>query len=121
MLITAPLGSELHQEPFHYYGGYTPHWYCRFLPEAGVDVESIVPNRGFFSFFAQEGQRFSVYLSPLNRSRPRRWSPALLLLWLITWPLFRLMLPLLAGPLDRLGLERAATVGYHVAGRKRSL
>src|SRR5690348_7241307 len=27
LLLTAPLGSFLHQEPFHYYGGYTPHWY----------------------------------------------------------------------------------------------
>src|SRR5262245_31626356 len=27
LLLTAPLGSILHQEPYHYYGGYTPHWY----------------------------------------------------------------------------------------------
>ena len=29
LLLTAPLGSGLHQEPFHFYGGYTPHWYRR--------------------------------------------------------------------------------------------
>lgn len=37
LLLTAPLGSGLHQDPFHFYGGYTPYWYRRFLTEAGFD------------------------------------------------------------------------------------
>src|SRR5215470_8556959 len=32
LLHTAPLGSILHQEPYHIYGGYTPYWYQKFLP-----------------------------------------------------------------------------------------
>ncbi len=34
LLLTAPLGSGIHQEPYHFYGGYTPFWYRRFLRRA---------------------------------------------------------------------------------------
>ena len=37
--ITAPLGSGLHQLPFHFYGGYTPEWYRRFTKEAGLHYD----------------------------------------------------------------------------------
>jgi len=119
LLVSAPLGSELHQEPFHYYGGYTPHWYRRFLPAAGIQIEDISANRGFFSYFAQEGRRFSAYLDPRHVVNATRWWPLLVVLWAITLPLLRIVLPVVAGPLDRLCLERTCTVGYHVTGRKR--
>jgi ubiquinone/menaquinone biosynthesis C-methylase UbiE len=120
LLVSSPLGSELHQDPFHYYGGYTPHWYRRFLPAAGIEIENIAANRGFFSYFAQEGQRFSTYLNPRRVMNSTRWWPLLTLLWVATLPLLRFILPLLAEPLDRLCLERTCTVGYHVSGRKRA-
>jgi len=120
LLVSAPLGCELHQEPFHYYGGYTPHWYRRFLPAAGIEIEDIAANQGFFSFFAQEGQRFSAYLDPRRVMHSTRWWPLLVLLWGATLPLLRFVLPLSAAPLDRLCLERTCTVGYHVSGRKRA-
>ncbi len=59
LLITAPLGSGLHQQPHHYYGGYTPHWYRKFLTEFGCDVVEITPNHGWFALLAQECARFS--------------------------------------------------------------
>ena len=40
LLLTAPLASYLHQEPYHYYGGYTPYWYRKFLPERGRDLRT---------------------------------------------------------------------------------
>lgn len=55
--ITAPLGSGLHQLPYHFYGGYTPEWYKRFCYEAGMDVVEITPNGGFFRHLAQECAR----------------------------------------------------------------
>lgn len=118
LLITAPLGSHLHQEPYHFYGGYTPHWYQRFLPAAGCQVESIEPNCGFFSFFGQEALRFSSYLHPRAIRRlgaPR--AAALSCVWAVTLPLFQ-VLPVLGRVLDGLGLERTATVGYHVVAVK---
>lgn len=120
LMLSAPQGSELHQEPYHFYGGYTPHWYLKFLPEVGIDVASIQRNRGFFGLFAQESERCSAYLRPrFARQRTRYW-PLLGIGWLLTLPLFRVILPLLAKPLDSLHLEQTATVGYHVLGIKRS-
>ena len=121
LLISAPLGCLLHQEPYHFYGGYTPHWYRKFLTEAGCDVEQIEPNRGFFSLFAQEGIRFSCYIDPRRTTKYPLLCPLLSGLWLVTFPFFRVLFPLLAKPLDRLGVEKIATVGYHVVARKRAV
>lgn len=55
--ITAPLGSGLHQLPFHFYGGYTPEWYRRFSREAGMEAIEVTPNGGFFKHLAQECAR----------------------------------------------------------------
>lgn len=59
MLLTAPLGSGLHQEPFHYYGGFTRHFYEKFLPPMGMRVTELRPNGGFFRHLAQECARVS--------------------------------------------------------------
>jgi SAM-dependent methyltransferase len=120
LLLSAPLGSHLHQEPYHFYGGYTPYWYRHFLPAVGCDVEAIEPNHGFFSFFGQEALRFSEYVRPRNtRGRPFGQRVALSMIWVATLPLFH-ALPVLARSLDRLALERTATVGYHVVAMKRA-
>ena len=119
LLLTAPMGSFLHQEPFHFYGGYTPHWYRKFLPEAGMEVVSIEPNRGLFSWFGQEAQRFSAFIDP-RRTLKTGWCwPFLTLLWLVTLPFCRLLFPLVGQSLDELGLGQVATVGYHVVAIKR--
>ena len=54
IFLTAPLGSGLHQLPYHYYGGYTPEWYKHFFPKFGLNVKEITPNGGFFKLLAQE-------------------------------------------------------------------
>jgi glycosyltransferase involved in cell wall biosynthesis/SAM-dependent methyltransferase len=59
LFITAPLGSGLHQQPYHFYGGYTEHWYRKFLSDYGCEVLEITPNHGFFANLAQECCRFS--------------------------------------------------------------
>jgi SAM-dependent methyltransferase len=118
LLLTAPLGSLLHQEPYHFYGGYTPYWYRKFLPEAGLEIESLEANKGFFSLFGQEALRFSSLIDP-RRTSHLKWSrPGSMLLWLITLPFLRGVFPLLGERLDRLELERVATAGYHVAAIK---
>lgn len=62
-LITAPLGSGLHQLPFHFYGGYTPEWYRRFSKEAGLEATEITPNGGFFKHLAQECVRAANHVA----------------------------------------------------------
>lgn len=59
LLVTAPLGSGLHQLPFHFYGGYTPGWYQHFGARFGLHVREITPNGGFFRHLAQECARMS--------------------------------------------------------------
>lgn len=46
LLLTTPLGSWLHMEPYHYYGGYTPYWFEHWLPQHGLRLESLVPQGG---------------------------------------------------------------------------
>lgn len=62
LLLTAPLGSGLHQLPYHYYGGYTPAWYERVLGQVGFEQVEITANRGFFAQYGQESIRFTRLL-----------------------------------------------------------
>jgi len=119
LLLSAPLGCHLHQEPYIFYGGFTPYWYRHFLAEAGLEIETIEANRGFFSFFAQEGLRFSALIDPRRTAHTGLvlWV-GLVVLWIVTLPLLRVLFPLLASSLDRLGLYEKATVGYHVVAVK---
>ncbi len=57
LLLSAPLGAGLHQQPHHYYGGFTPGFYKKFLPKFGFKIISIEPNCGFFKHLAQESWR----------------------------------------------------------------
>jgi 2-polyprenyl-3-methyl-5-hydroxy-6-metoxy-1,4-benzoquinol methylase len=118
LLLTAPLGSFLHQEPYHFYGGFTPHWYARFLPEVGLELVSIEANGGFFLWFAQEAKRFNALIDPRRVPKGGTLRIVLALLWLVTLPFCRVLFPLVADRLDSLGLERMATVGYHVVARR---
>jgi hypothetical protein len=81
-------------------------------------VRSIESNRGFFSFFGQEAQRFSEFLHP-RRTRQLGVMRAAFLtgVWIASLPAAQL-LPPLGTLLDRWDLERIATVGYHVVAVK---
>jgi SAM-dependent methyltransferase len=111
LILTAPLGDGLHMEPYHFYGGYTPYWYHRFLAEAGFDRIAVEPNGGFFKHYGQESQRFSAMLDP-RRTREMWWFT--FPFWVVTLPWFRLILPAICYLLDRIDRHRGLTVGYHV-------
>lgn len=63
LFLTAPLGSGLHQLPYHYYGGFTPEWYKKFLNDAGLIINEITPNGGFFKHLNQECARAANILN----------------------------------------------------------
>jgi SAM-dependent methyltransferase len=120
LFLSAPLGSFLHQVPYHYYGGYTPYWFEKFLPQAGLRVDTLTPNQGFFSLFGQETQR---YAELLGGPAVRRLGPGKRLLVCVIRACMRpaaRLLPLAGYWLDRFGLETMATVGYHVIATKTS-
>ncbi|MDB4916476.1 MAG: Methyltransferase type 11 [Gemmatimonadetes bacterium] len=115
LLLSAPLGSLLHQEPYHFYGGFTPYWYRKFLEEAGFETPAIERNAGFFRWFAQEALRFAQYLDP-RRTGSLRMGDRMkaTCLWLVSAPFCYVMFPLAGRWLDTLGLESIGTAGYHV-------
>ncbi len=114
LILTAPLGSGIHQEPYHYYGGYTPYWYRDFLAAAGFESIGIEPNAGSFQFFAQECIRFARTTRPFRLGMPflleLLWAP----LWLLLFPLLVVLFPAVCSVLDRYDTEHRFTVGYHV-------
>jgi len=96
LFLSAPLGSGLHQLPYHYYGGFTPEFYKKFLPEYGFEIISIEPNCGFFKHLAQELWR--AYFIAKNEE----------LLKLIPW----------LSQKDSENLIKEFTVGFHVEAKK---
>ncbi len=120
LIVSAPLGSLLHQQPYHFYGGYTPYWYRKFLVEAGFDEPVIERNAGFFRWAGQEALRFAQYLDPRRTGKlglgARIGTTAI---WLLTAPMCYVILPFVGKWLDGLGLEEIGTAGYHVVARRR--
>lgn len=120
ILLTAPLGSGIHQEPYHYYGGYTPYWYRRVLPEAGFDEITIEENAGSFRHYAQESIRFMQMTRPFSMRMPLIGELIWLPCWLLLLPILAGLIPLAAKVLDRFDWEKRFTVGYHVRAVKRT-
>lgn len=114
LILTAPLGSGIHQEPYHFYGGYTPFWYERFLSEAGFEAIHVVPNDGTYRHTAQETIRFVRMSMPFRFNAPWYVSVAWLPVWLLLAPILAIGVPVAAKFLDRFDPERRHTVGYHV-------
>jgi SAM-dependent methyltransferase len=109
LLLTAPLGSGLHQEPYHFYGGFTPHWYRRFLTEAGFEQIAVEANGGFFKYLGQENLRFVKMLAPWRGLKQFLLFP----IWIFSFPL-ALILPLVGYWGNALDFQKDFTVGYHV-------
>jgi SAM-dependent methyltransferase len=119
LILTAPLGSGIHQEPYHFYGGYTPFWYERFLREAGFESINVVANAGSLRHVAQESIRFVAMTRPFGLKAPVYIQLLWLPFWLLLAPILALVMPLAARILDRFDSDRRFTVGYHVTATRR--
>jgi SAM-dependent methyltransferase len=106
--ISAPLGSGLHQQPFHFYGGFTPHFYRRFLSQLGFELVSKEPNGRFFRMLLQEMNR-GMGIIQSHRRYPR-WHPARWLLRVASGDRVARWLTRLD---DEIPIDEF-TVGYHV-------
>ena len=119
LLLSAPLGSGIHQEPYHFYGGYTPFWYQRFLTEAKFDTIVVEANGGFFKMFGWTCVRYLHTLGKAARNMP--WwlrLPALALG--IVMACWSVPVIILCDLLDRYDRDRGFTAGYHVTARKQA-
>lgn len=119
LILTAPLGSGIHQEPHHFYGGYTPYWYEKFLNGVGFDAIDVTPNAGSLRHVAQETIRFVLMTRPFGFAAPLYAQLAWLPFWLFLAPILALVVPVAAKLLDRFDSERRFTVGYHVTAIRR--
>jgi SAM-dependent methyltransferase len=101
LLLTAPLISHLHMEPYHYFGGFTHFWYRHWLPEKGFKVESITPVGGPGRSCSYFGQAFYLaWMAAERRSQPpTRWISRLLRIPVM--PLVFYFLPWLLPRFDR--------------------
>lgn len=110
LFLTAPLGSGLHQEPYHFYGGYTDHWYRKFLTEFGCEVISIEPNHGFLAHLGQECARFGWQFDQLKLEHGGYEAELTHLIGDV--------LPRFFYELDKKLTLREFTVGFHVESRR---
>ena len=120
VIITAPLGSGIHQEPYHFYGGYTPFWYEKFLSEAGFDSVQVDENAGSLRACGQESMRFMQLSTPSSLGMPLwkavLWAPA----WVLLLPFLAILAPLSSMVLDKYDQDKRFTVGYHVTALRRA-
>lgn len=110
LLVSAPLGSGLHQLPYHYYGGYTPGWYQHFGTTFGLDIKEILPNGGFFKLLAQECARVAWTLPEHQHLHGANVGAI--------QQLFGDLLPRYLFALDERHPMTQFTVGYHVEAIK---
>jgi FkbM family methyltransferase len=110
LMITAPLGSGLHQLPYHFYGGYTPEWYKHFARRFGLVLREITPNGGFFRLLGQECARVSWTLPEHQHLHGKDAG--------FVRDLFGEMLPRYLFALEEKHFIDQFTVGYHVEAVK---
>ncbi len=118
VLLTAPLGSGIHQAPYHFYGGFTPYWYQKFLAESGFEDIRVEANAGFFKHFGQESARLVALLGAPGTLGLKGWGLRVTQ-WIAAVP-FVLLIPAFCAFLDRFDRDKEYTVGYFVSAVRKS-
>jgi len=108
LFISAPLGSGIHQEPYHFFGGFSPYFYQKYLADFGCEVVEIKPIGGLLRHVAQEVHRAARTMEATGDvlTRERRYV-------MMDW------LPRLLSEMDEKYFVEQFTVGYLVEARKR--
>lgn len=114
VIVTAPFNSLTHFAPYHYATGLSRHFYEWHLSRAGLVVEEMTPNGGWFDAMAQELGRTGQV-----RGRYSRWplDPVSFLL-AQTARLAMLGLAALDGPREARRSSELQTFGWHVRARR---
>lgn len=108
LFVSAPLGSGIHQEPYHFFGGFSPYFYEKYLAEFGCEVVEIKPLGGLLRHVAQEVHRAARTMEGAGdvMTRERRYV-------MMDW------LPRILAEMDERYFIEQFTVGYLVEARKR--
>lgn len=111
ILLTAPFACGLHQEPYHYYTGFTPFWYEHFFSQNGLEIVELSPNGGFFKMLSQE----SIRVLGLKEKYKSHYSERQLAM---LEKIFGDLLPKILNDLEYKVPFYQFTVGYHVEAIK---
>jgi SAM-dependent methyltransferase len=111
LLITAPLGSGLHQRPFHFYGGVTPDWYHHFAGRYALDVVEISANGGLYKLIAELCTVLASHIDEHATAHAKHKE--------VLSVLFGAVLPRYLADLDNRVKFEQYTIGYHVELTKR--
>jgi hypothetical protein len=109
--------SLLHQEPYHFYGGFTKYWYSKFVPDNGFKLIEIVPNGSLYTTIV------ALYFTLIKQSlEDLLYSKKVFTLYsLFMLLLFIPVALILTGPLflaEKLFKRYEFTAGYHVRAIK---
>jgi SAM-dependent methyltransferase len=119
LLISAPLQSGLHQEPFHFYGGYTKYWYEKFLTENNFVDLVIEPNGSLYTTHFSLGLTIVKKFLEVVLLDKRLIHKAVSVLSLVIFaPFFLIVNPLFSFYWERLFGRDEFTAGYHVVAKK---
>jgi ubiquinone/menaquinone biosynthesis C-methylase UbiE len=108
LLLTAPLASGLHQQPFHFYGGYSPNFYEKFMHEFGLEITELRPIGGLMRHVGQEVSRVGRILKGRAPDKLSMLKEYLLMCWL----------PRFLAKIDDDVFVEEFTVGYLVEAKK---
>ncbi len=109
LILTAPLSSGVHQQPFHYYGGYSPFFYKKFLSDYSLEIVELKPVGGLMKHVAQEISRVGRILQDRDSV-----NLSLFMRYILTC-----MLPKFLAKMDDDVFVEEFTVGYLVEARKK--
>lgn len=116
LVLTVPLCAGIHEPPYVFYGGFTPYWIQRALPEAGFHPPTIEPNRGFPAHLANDFLIMpSLVLRKPGDSKGMFGFKSILLaaITLLQLPLVVILLAV-----DRFDAHPVRTFGYLVSSRR---
>ena len=119
LLITAPLHSGLHQEPYHFYGGYTKYWYQKFLTENNFENLIIEPNGSLHTtYFALGSTIVKSFLEEIVEKKNIFKKIIALLSLILFSPIFFILNPLFCFFWESIYKQEGDTAGYHVSAKK---
>jgi len=104
LFLSAPLSCGIHQQPFHYYGGYSPFFYKKFLKKFGFEIVEIKPIGGLMKHVGQELHRVGRILEERAPDKLSALKKYILMRWL----------PLYLASLDEKIFVEEFTIGYLV-------
>ena len=119
LLITAPLQSGLHQEPYHFYGGYTKYWYQKFLTENGFSDLKIETNGSLHTtYFALGLTIVKSFLELIVDNKNIISKLIALISFIIFLPILLIINPIFCFLWESIYQQKGFTAGYHVLAKK---